>query len=244
MRLFQRKATPAATRAPAKRAAKRPTKRTTVRRAKRTTRATARKMVRKKAARRPVRKKPARSVIKKRAVRKKAVLKARPVRKAARVRKKPVRKAVTKKMVREKKVRRARPVRRPVKKVARVTKRKVARKRMPLRERVEKRAAAPVPSGPKKAPPKIGEINFKIENIVASANLEVELDLYGIAREVDNVEYEPEQFPGAILKLKEPKTSLLLFKNGKLICTGAKSKDDVERAINKAYGLIQDCIRS
>jgi transcription initiation factor TFIID TATA-box-binding protein len=87
------------------------------------------------------------------------------------------------------------------------------------------------------------KINFKIENIVASANLAVELDLYGIAREVDNVEYEPEQFPGAILKLKEPKTSLLLFKNGKLICTGAKSEGEVERAINKAYTLIQDCIK-
>ena len=86
------------------------------------------------------------------------------------------------------------------------------------------------------------KINFKIENIVASANLAVELDLYGIAREVDNVEYEPEQFPGAILKLKEPKTSLLLFKNGKLICTGAKSAEEVEAAINKAYNLIKHCI--
>ncbi|RLG20936.1 TATA-box-binding protein, partial [Candidatus Micrarchaeota archaeon] len=56
------------------------------------------------------------------------------------------------------------------------------------------------------------DINFKIENIVASASLGVELDLYAIAREVENVEYEPEQFPGAILKLKNPKTSLLLFK--------------------------------
>lgn len=87
------------------------------------------------------------------------------------------------------------------------------------------------------------KINFKIENIVASANLNVELDLYGIAREVDNVEYEPEQFPGAILKLKEPKTSLLLFKNGKLICTGAKSEGEVEAAINKAYSLIKECIK-
>jgi transcription initiation factor TFIID TATA-box-binding protein len=90
----------------------------------------------------------------------------------------------------------------------------------------------------------IPKIAFKIENIVASANLNVELDLYGIAREVENVEYEPEQFPGAILKLKEPKTSLLLFKNGKLICTGAKSEGEVERAINKAYILIKGCIRA
>ncbi|MBI4214854.1 hypothetical protein HY546_02565 [archaeon] len=86
-------------------------------------------------------------------------------------------------------------------------------------------------------------IKFNIENIVASANLQVELDLYGIAREVENVEYEPEQFPGAILKLKDPKTSLLLFKNGKLICTGAKSEAEVERAINKAFSLIKKQIK-
>jgi len=102
-----------------------------------------------------------------------------------------------------------------------------------------------VPKGPMPKPVHIqtGKIKFKIENIVASANLEVELDLYAIAREVDNVEYEPEQFPGAILKLKDPKTSLLLFKNGKLICTGAKSAEDVDRSIHTAYAAIKHCIR-
>lgn len=85
-------------------------------------------------------------------------------------------------------------------------------------------------------------VQFRIENIVASANLNVELNLYAIAREVGNVEYEPEQFPGAILKLKDPKTSLLLFKNGKLICTGAKSEQEVDRAIKKAVDLVKPYI--
>ncbi|MEM0372399.1 MAG: hypothetical protein QXO69_00955 [archaeon] len=87
------------------------------------------------------------------------------------------------------------------------------------------------------------KISFDIQNIVASANLNVELDLYAIAREVDNVEYEPEQFPGAILKLKEPKTSLLLFKNGKLICTGATSENEVSKAIHKAYDMIKKHVK-
>ncbi|MCD6522249.1 MAG: hypothetical protein J7K68_00725 [Candidatus Diapherotrites archaeon] len=87
------------------------------------------------------------------------------------------------------------------------------------------------------------EAKFKIENIVASASLNVELDLYAIARKLDNVEYEPEQFPGAILKLKNPKTSLLLFKNGKLICTGAKSEAEVHQAIDKAVSLIKPYIK-
>ena len=87
------------------------------------------------------------------------------------------------------------------------------------------------------------KIKFEVQNIVASANLNVELDLYAIAREVDNVEYEPEQFPGAILKLKDPKTSLLLFKNGKVICTGAKNEAMVDKSIRKAYANIKECVR-
>jgi len=79
---------------------------------------------------------------------------------------------------------------------------------------------------------------FNIENIVASAALGVELDLYTIANKVTDVEYEPEQFPGAILKLKDPKASLLLFKNGKIICAGSKSKADVGRAIELATKML------
>ena len=59
--------------------------------------------------------------------------------------------------------------------------------------------------------------------------LGLELDLYTIAYKLPDVEYEPEQFPGAILKLKDPKTSLLLFKNGKIICAGGKNEKEVAR---------------
>lgn len=79
---------------------------------------------------------------------------------------------------------------------------------------------------------------FNIENIVASANLGMELDLYTIAYKVKDVEYEPEQFPGAILKLKDPKASLLLFKNGKIICTGGRSEKEVQYAIDRTLRLL------
>ncbi|MCX7662107.1 MAG: hypothetical protein N2Z79_05445 [Candidatus Omnitrophica bacterium] len=82
-------------------------------------------------------------------------------------------------------------------------------------------------------------MKFKIENIVASANLGIELDLYSLGRKVPNIEYEPEQFPGAILKLKEPKSSLLLFKNGKIICTGCKTEKEVKLAIRNALAILQ-----
>jgi transcription initiation factor TFIID TATA-box-binding protein len=82
------------------------------------------------------------------------------------------------------------------------------------------------------------DTRFKIENIVASANLGIELDLYSIAQKVRDVEYEPEQFPGAILKLKDPRASLLLFKNGKIICTGSKSEKEVKFALERAVKLL------
>ena len=90
---------------------------------------------------------------------------------------------------------------------------------------------------------KIPQPEFRIENIVASASLNVELDLYAIAMEVDEVEYEPEQFPGAILKLRGPKSSLLLFKNGKIICTGGKSEKDVEHAIMRAIKILNPYVQ-
>jgi transcription initiation factor TFIID TATA-box-binding protein len=85
---------------------------------------------------------------------------------------------------------------------------------------------------------------FKIENIVASADLGVELDLYAIAKASPDVDYEPEQFPGAIYKIKEPKVALLLFKNGKIICTGAKTEADIKKAIDQVIKVVRNYILS
>lgn len=79
---------------------------------------------------------------------------------------------------------------------------------------------------------------IEITNIVAAAELGLNLDLYKIAYKVENVEYEPEQFPGAILKFKNPKVSLLLFKNGKVICAGAKSEDEIRKVLRMAKSML------
>ncbi len=83
-------------------------------------------------------------------------------------------------------------------------------------------------------------MQYTIVNIVASGNLNCNIDLYNLAISVPNIEYEPEQFPGAILKLKEPKVSMLLFKNGKVICSGASSEKQIPLAIYKASKMIHD----
>lgn len=86
-------------------------------------------------------------------------------------------------------------------------------------------------------------MKYQIVNLVASSNLNATLDLYNLAITIPNIEYEPEQFPGAILKLKEPKVSMLLFKNGKVICSGASSEKEISLAIRKASKLIHDVQR-
>ena len=84
-------------------------------------------------------------------------------------------------------------------------------------------------------PPVLGGVSLakiKIENVVASTSLGKELDLQVIARVLGGAEYEPEQFPGLIYRLKEPKTAILLFRSGKVVCTGAKSPENVKIAID------------
>ncbi len=80
--------------------------------------------------------------------------------------------------------------------------------------------------------------DFVITNMVASASLGLELDLYALANKIPEIEYEPEQFPGAILKFRDPKASLLLFKNGKVICAGAKNEKEIKLALTKAKKLL------
>lgn len=69
---------------------------------------------------------------------------------------------------------------------------------------------------------------IKVQNIVASGALDLDLNLNTLALELENTEYEPEQFPGLVYKLKEPTATFLLFSNGKLVCTGTKSKAQLQ----------------
>jgi len=79
-----------------------------------------------------------------------------------------------------------------------------------------------------------------VQNIVASANLQGRIDLETAADVLDNVMYEPEQFPGLIYRMRDPKTVLLLFTSGKLVCTGAKSEEMVYESVAKVYGVLRD----
>ena len=77
------------------------------------------------------------------------------------------------------------------------------------------------------------EFEIKIQNIVASANLGKTLNLEAVALDLENTEYEPEQFPGLVYRLADPKVVLLLFGSGKVVCTGAKSFEDAQLGVEK-----------
>ena len=81
---------------------------------------------------------------------------------------------------------------------------------------------------------KLGEpkkYSIQIENIVASAKLEAKLNLDKIAFELENSEYEPEQFPGLFYRMKNPKVAFLLFSSGKIVCTGVRKVEDIEFSV-------------
>jgi len=75
------------------------------------------------------------------------------------------------------------------------------------------------------------KIRVKIENIVVSVDLKKELNLDGLAFELESSEYEPEQFPGLVYRILDPKVAFLLFSSGRVVCAGAKSLADVKTAI-------------
>jgi transcription initiation factor TFIID TATA-box-binding protein len=86
----------------------------------------------------------------------------------------------------------------------------------------------------------LGKPKIVIQNMVASGNLHSKIDLEVAADILDNVMYEPEQFPGLIYRMRDPKTVLLLFSSGKLVCTGAKSEEMVYESVGKVLEVLKD----
>lgn len=77
------------------------------------------------------------------------------------------------------------------------------------------------------------EAEYKIQNVVATATVEIDgkLDLVNINRTLVDTEYNPERFPGVVLKLEEPRASLLIFSTGKMVITGMRAESDVPKVV-------------
>ncbi|MHA1505578.1 MAG: TATA-box-binding protein [Candidatus Asgardarchaeia archaeon] len=84
------------------------------------------------------------------------------------------------------------------------------------------------------------EPEVKIQNIVASGDLHARLNLDAAVITLENILYEPEQFPGAILRFTSHKVVFLLFSTGKIVCTGAKSEEQVYEAVNALHKKLSE----
>ena len=81
---------------------------------------------------------------------------------------------------------------------------------------------------------------INIENVVASTGIGQELDLQTVAMDLEGADYDPEQFPGLVYRTQEPKSAALIFRSGKIVCTGAKSTDDVHEALRIVFDKLRD----
>jgi len=79
-----------------------------------------------------------------------------------------------------------------------------------------------------------------IQNIVASINLGGRVHLEQAARSLPRSMYEPEQFPGLIHRMLDPKTVILIFTSGKLVCAGARTVKDVYRSVNNIHSMLEE----
>ena len=97
----------------------------------------------------------------------------------------------------------------------------------------------------------LGKIGVKItdipkitvQNIVASGSINLSLNLNILALQLENTEYEPEQFPGLVYKLVDPTATFLLFSNGKLVCTGTKNKEQLEESMRQLNKNIREATK-
>ena len=77
----------------------------------------------------------------------------------------------------------------------------------------------------------------KLQNIVSTSNLKCILDLREIALKAKNAEYNPRRFAAVIMRIKEPKTTALIFSSGKIVCTGARTEEESRQA-SRIYAKI------
>ena len=79
-----------------------------------------------------------------------------------------------------------------------------------------------------------------VQNIVASGHINMMLNLNYLSLELENTEYEPEQFPGLVYKLEDPPATFLLFSNGKLVCTGTKNNQQLSNSMEQLVATLEE----
>ncbi|NWW76317.1 TBPL2 protein, partial [Climacteris rufus] len=95
------------------------------------------------------------------------------------------------------------------------------------------------PVTPASSPSESSGIVPQLQNIVSTVNLACKLDLKNIALHARNAEYNPKRFAAVIMRIREPRTTALIFSSGKMVCTGAKSEEQSRLAARKYARVVQ-----
>jgi transcription initiation factor TFIID TATA-box-binding protein len=85
------------------------------------------------------------------------------------------------------------------------------------------------------------ELDYKIENVVGTVELEIreKINLNEIARKYEDVEYNPERFPGLVMRITEPRATFLIFSTGKMVVTGLRRADEAGPGVKKVIKKIK-----
>jgi transcription initiation factor TFIID TATA-box-binding protein len=78
---------------------------------------------------------------------------------------------------------------------------------------------------------------IEIVNVVASTGIGQEINLKQATLALEGADYDPKRFPGVVYRTKDPKTAALLFRSGKIVCTGAKSIDETHKGIENVFQI-------
>jgi len=85
------------------------------------------------------------------------------------------------------------------------------------------------------------KIDYKIENVVATVVMDIteKIDLTKIARKFEDAEYNPERFPGLVMRITDPKATFLIFSTGKMVITGLRRADEAGPGVKKIMKSIK-----
>jgi len=85
----------------------------------------------------------------------------------------------------------------------------------------------------------MADVTVTVQNMVASTRIADELDLVELDKNISDTKYQPKVFPGLVLHIVQPKVAFLLFRTGKMVITGAKTKSDIQKAVEKLLDMLR-----
>lgn len=87
-------------------------------------------------------------------------------------------------------------------------------------------------------------MNDIIQNVVSTAFLGRTIDLNFVANNAANIEYNTKNFVAAIIRLRNPRVTTLIFKSGRMVCTGAKTIEENKKGARRVARIIQKICKS